>query len=818
MNIRRSDWILCGVVLCMSLVGCVQVKRSEIVSEIPQVVWSIDFDFLDRGDRADVQCFYSDSRKKLSKHSTDGSKSRALSRPVRSSSQVLDRIIPKIYPSLSQIQSAMETSVVGSGVAVTRLRLLGEYKFLRLSVLRADIRRIKELYRNYGFFRTQVFFDSAKDLMVLARRSSYRDYQRVSIRLRICEGPQVIVRDLSIKWHPDKPKVSGLLDNAPLRLNGRYTTTGYRETLDRIVLALQSNGYALAKIIDRQVVISRNRRWASIRFVVHRGPPCIFGGIEVHPDRESGKISQEVISRFVRYDLREGQAYRLQTLARVQSSLFALGVFRTVSVRPRLPEIADPARVLSVPVVIEVREDRFQLIKLGFGFVIDGQRHQVEGSIGWNFANFLGGMRELDLQFRPGWAFLPDIFRQFDMGPEITASATFKQPIYMDRKAELGLRVLYRRAEEIGSADFQTLTPSVWFSRPIWGTLSGRIGYNIELAFDVQNPLTLERENYILSYLEQELVWDLRDNKMLTRRGIYANMLFQQAFGGTFTYFKALTEFRFYIPLPLQAVLAGRISYGIMFSMRNGEPNADHNAYSLVHLLRQSPLTQRFFSGGANSVRGWTARYLGPLACRIERKHRETLFQEDEILLGGEKYRVVRAVQQNVTKTEPVTTQGHQSTASELVDKMLWIGERCRVAAVNAIHSRTRDLEDRRSALPSDNRPGISIAAQEQTLQVVPIGGHQMYEISLELRIPLTFISESLRLAFFVDAGAMQIKPQLIDPRELMPSISVGGGIRFDIARIGTLRLDVAGRIAPDHDRYPLQQGWQIHFSFGEAF
>lgn len=823
---RKSVFGIFWLTSLVVVAGCVTVKPSllEPHKEV-QIIWDIDFLFLDRNPKTQHEC-----QKEDGVEPGNSGTATKIQAQVKASSKTM----PKYVMPNSLLLGAMESAVTSTGTASTRL--VGQYRIFDRPILAADIRRLKLLYRNYGFFRAQILpFDEKKDLTILAQNNKYRAFQRIQIRLRICEGPQARVRKQLISWTPNQPNLPDLLKALPLLPDRPYQTPRYNDLKATILQRLQQHSYALAQI-KGLVLVSRDRQWVDIRLWVQPGPRCVFGKFQIYPDPDLKKrrVSKTLLETYISYDVVEGKPFNLAKLSQIQSNLFALGIFRVVNVRPDLQQAIEQARELEasgqlatktvrVPVNIEVKEDLFQLIKLGFGFVIDGQRSQIEASLGWTFLHFLGGFRELSFRVQPGWAFLPDIIRRFDNGPDITGSISFKQPIYMDRKAELGMRVLYRRAEEIGTADFQTLTPSVWFSRPIWGKLTGRISLNVEWAFGVQNPLSFVREDYTLVYLEQQITLDLRDSPLIPTQGIYFGMTLQQAFGGTYTYFKGIADFRFYIPLAFhknfRPIIAGRLLYGVMFSMRNEDRTGkEDNPYSLAEILRQSPLTQRFFSGGANSVRGWTDRYLGPLSCRIQEKQRRLERQEEIVMVDGKPVRRIRTIQQDTQRTLPVEPEGKQTSASQLVDKVTSIGNACRAAATRVMQSRFEDVGNRSFGLPEEGNGGVVLLPNAQQLQVVPVGGQQIMEAALELRIPLNFVLDGLSVVLFADAGAIQIKAQFEDPRELIPSVSLGGGLRFYIARIGALRLDAAARLFPDQSRYPLQQSWQIHFSFGEAF
>jgi outer membrane protein assembly factor BamA len=832
-------WWVGIVALVLLGTGCVHVKPRE--NRTPMVIWKVDFKF------------YSPKGKELKK-------------------SIL---------SASTISSAMATAETSGTLAVTRLWLAGKFKIYKRKTVLADVERIRKLYRYNGFYEPQVDFDESRDLKLLAGANKYRPYHRVQVTIRIVEGPRIKVSKVKYMWPkeyvwlpPNKPgkreagisvgvrgwhvgkephdSLKGVLSDPMIKVGSPFSTPQYKLWKAILLKRLQDRSFAMANVRGR-VIIDKLKQTAEIELWLVPLISCQFGSIEIVNNKHVGK---DLIQKLIKFKANSGK-YNVQKLVNTQRALFALGLFRTVNVKPDLecakarlvvklggklsPKQMQASKaclakwdqqnqknnLLSIPIVVDTQEDKFQLIKFGVGIGFDGQRQQAGVSFNWNFKHFLGGLRELQLQFNPSIAVLPDIIRRFDIGPEIVGSITFKQPIFMDQQAELGLRFLGRRAEQIGDSDFTTLTPSIWFSRPLWGRLTGRISFNVEFALGVQNPLSLERENYLLSYFEQQLVLDLRNDPLNTTKGIFFSLTLQQAPFGTFQYIKITPEFRFFVPMPMGMTFAGRMMYGIMWSQRTGQaacPGGGSCVRSVGEVLRQSPLTQRFFSGGANSVRGWTARYLGPLACRIQKRVYQEVTANQNVQPSGQSgsvsgVRIVRQIQQKSESVpDPVDPQSAQkSERQRQLHPLLKRGVTCRPASVQVQQARASDLADRRNGLPLDDRAGTTPLAQQQTLQVVPTGGHHLLEGSLELRVPLAFVSKNLGIVVFVDAGVVQLEPQFEVLDELIPTVSVGGGFRFRTP-VGALRLDIAGRISPDDDRYPLQPHWQIHFSFGEAF
>ncbi|MCB9639612.1 MAG: BamA/TamA family outer membrane protein [Myxococcales bacterium] len=477
---------------------------------------------------------------------------------------------------------------------------------------------------------------------------------------------------------------------------------------------------------------------------------------------------------------------------------------------------------VNIPITLELREDRPGLGKFGGGIVIDGQRNQIEVSGAITLLN-VGQLGRLEFQLRPGWSFLPDIFRRIDMGPDFTGSASFVQPFFSgDRQGDFRVRLLGSYTQQIGDADFWRIVPSVSVSYPLLvsptlGTIQGTISLNGEVA-NVQNVLLpRERETYAFAYLEQQITWSWLNDPIRRIRGVEFKLTLQQALG-SYAYIKVAPEISLYIPLfslgADKVVFAARLQYGALFSTRligATPPNFGSTAEDkhTAEIVYRSPLTQRFYLGGANSVRGWTARYLGPLACQKSFQSSNPNYIESPSGNGG-----TGITDYRIRTGDAITFSGAGSTTG---------GIGCREQTGRNALDRFRDMSHYRDSLPQDGRRGDYYPVEDSIVQVIPMGGEQQIYGSLELRIPLSILVSSLGFVLFADVGVVQLERRFWDetinapPADLIPSWSLGFGIRYHTV-IGAIRLDIAWRLFPDADRYPLQRDWQFHFSIGEAF
>ena len=111
-------------------------------------------------------------------------------------------------------------------------------------------------------------------------------------------------------------------------------------------------------------------------------------------------------------DLDEGAPYSRAELGAAQQAALDLGVFSSVEVTPDLPNPPPPNHV--VPIHVKVHRTRLRGVRLGGGFELDVIKTDVHALAGWEDRNFLGGMRHLTVETRPGVVLFPTRLPDFD--------------------------------------------------------------------------------------------------------------------------------------------------------------------------------------------------------------------------------------------------------------------------------------------------------------------------------------------------------------------------------------------------------------------
>ena len=122
-----------------------------------------------------------------------------------------------------------------------------------------------------------------------------------------------------------------------------------------------------------------------------------------------------------------------------------------------------------------------------------------------------------------------------------------------------------------------------------------------------ENPELALSDGYILSYFEESVVLDLRDQPLAPSKGVFARIDLVETAGprdSDFHYIKVSGDLRGYLPLGSpRLVMAARLGGAWLQHTRE-----DKDA---------TPVNHRVYVGGDGSVRGWKSRYLGPTVVEV---------------------------------------------------------------------------------------------------------------------------------------------------------------------------------------------------------
>ncbi len=311
-------------------------------------------------------------------------------------------------------------------------------------------------------------------------------------------------------------------------------------------------------------------------------------------------------------EIERGAPYDISKVTSSRESLYGTGLFSAVVIEPA--EAANP-ETLDYNITLIERSPRWTGLSIGTGN--DGVYDFVsQFGAEWGHRNLFGTGRELSLQLSSDWRLDTEQKRFSDI---ITSWSNlnnriefrYTEPYIFKRKIPVTLNPYYEPANSTKIPQYTIQLVGVNLSGSYKPTtqLSHTVYMVFEIAgiYDVIDPEAQEAifENegqYFTRSIGYSLVKDKRDNIFVPTEGGYTLAQTEMAgyfFGGDKHYTKLVLDFRRYISLRERYIIAMRAKSSVLGNWRKDE-------YVLIH--------DRFFMGGANSVRGWRERSIGPIS------------------------------------------------------------------------------------------------------------------------------------------------------------------------------------------------------------
>lgn len=486
--------------------------------------------------------------------------------------------------------------------------LFGRTEHFDQNAWTADQRRVERYYQAHGFYQAKVIEEE-----VTPTKEGH-----VALRLKVREGEPTHVRTFDIKGlEPlSDDQREEVLKKLPLKEGNVFLEEQWAETQALLTERLQKLGYAGAtlKALAQVDVATQS---ADLEIETTPGQRYKFGRVYVaNPD---GKVNSRLIADQVESVIQEGDWFTPEALQEAQARVFKMGVFSAVKVN----RSALDQQTGTTPVTVDVREAPFHTYRAGGGFGADPLRNEVRGTFLYENRNFFGGTRRLTLRARLGYAALSGsstsgLFAFASVisgapgaqhGPFGRLTAEIEWPHFGHRAISTQLTVEPSYTiEPAYRAGGGSVRPAV-----IWRPTShftASFSYNFSV-YQLSTPVNLGVSTTqfvgcgitcLLHYVEQNLVWDRRDDPLEPHDGWFVAASLQEG-GNTladnsfafFNFIRFLPEVRGYKSFFDKAfTVAAKARLGVLFTR-----------------FGSAPIPVRFFSGG-NDMRGFSARRLAP--------------------------------------------------------------------------------------------------------------------------------------------------------------------------------------------------------------
>jgi len=453
---------------------------------------------------------------------------------------------------------------------VTQLKLpsfLSDAGVLKREEMNNDVERIKEVLLNKGYLNAQVGLP-AVDLS--------DDKKWFTVTYPIVEGEPFTVAEVAFRGNTvfEEPE---LREKLRIKDGEIFQRQKIRDEITRLTDLYGSKGYAFADVVPN-VTPNPEERTAVITLSIREGEMMRIRQINVNGN---DKTKDNVIRRELRVD--EQDVIDTPSLKRSFQRLNNLNFFETVEILPQQVDVD------KVDLNVRVKEKATGQFSVGGGFSTLDQLVAIaditEGNLGGNgwmgrIRGQLGQQRTLGLiTFRNPYLNDSLTSLQLDVFRSMTNYIT-----YFEKKA--GASVTFGRwLSEYVTGSFSLVAEQLNFSDP---------------TPDAPEIILQQIGSQSTTGFRTSLARDTRDYFMDPRTGWRTSVGFDLGtpyLGGTNNFYKYYLDLIKYTPLPLDTRFSVHVRYGAAEGL-NGKP---------------IPLTERFFVGGINTMRGFVFGRAGPV-------------------------------------------------------------------------------------------------------------------------------------------------------------------------------------------------------------
>jgi len=480
------------------------------------------------------------------------------------------------------------------------------------ALLPIDAARIVELYSAFGYYDAEVRSIVPETTPGRVRRVGKRKGQRrlgkTTLRIDVREGEPTRIRSLDVHWarldgksgerlltKEEETAAAGQKVGAPFEVE---TFSAGGRKLDQ---SLRERGHAFSKVEEAAEVTPA--QGVEVDYTIRPGPTVTIDGIAIE-----GLV--RVPERYVRTEIEhiEGRTYSPALVKEVESRIYAMGVFQSVTVEVVKPTTESTADTIAASLRVVVAEAPTQSLKVGPGLGIDPIRWEQRAQLRYRHRNVGKNLTRFELKTLAGYAELPALYRPETHGPLLEVEPSFTHKGFLERHTTWRLAPHF----ELGIWEgYQFYSPELRMGPERFFTKYLKLGvtYNLRFVdfFNVDPALNRDssilgrdfRDPYLISYFEPSATIYLVDSILKPQNGAILSAVYDIAgAGGDFAFHKIRPEVRAYYSPHDRVTLAARTSVGFIFPF-DGERGG-------------APIDMNFYLGGADTVRGWGMRRLAP--------------------------------------------------------------------------------------------------------------------------------------------------------------------------------------------------------------
>ncbi len=441
--------------------------------------------------------------------------------------------------------------------------------------IEADIKALEEFYQNAGYL-------DAKVLNVVPQRI---DDKNVNLVYSISEGPVYTVAGVGVVGNK-LYQTADLIPVFQLEAGQTFSLADMKIDLETIADYYGSRGYADAKVTPR--IDKQPNSQLGITYAIEEGNQFKVGKISISGNQ---KTKEEVVRREL--TLAPTDEYNTIKIRKSQSRLMALDYFEGVDFMPVSSDLGPDYKDIN----IDLKEKPTGQVQFGAGF------SSIDNLVGFvevtqknfdiaNWPSFTGAGQRFRLGLKAGT-------RRKDFIMSLT------EPYFLGQRLSLGGDLFYTEKTYLSDDyDQRDIGGSINLRKPLGENTDLRLTYTLQqveiydIDEDASDLIKMEEGDYLQSKLGAAWVFDNRDSFQQPSKGhkITVEGTYSGGFlgGDVDTYSLSLSGQKYW-----------KMPFNTIFSLQ-GELSSVDTSEDRV------PIFERQFLGGANNLRGFEYRDVGP--------------------------------------------------------------------------------------------------------------------------------------------------------------------------------------------------------------
>lgn len=420
---------------------------------------------------------------------------------------------------------------------------------------------VRKALEPYGYFR--------------AKMSIKENAAKQSVNIDITPGPQLHITRLIIRIvgpGMNDEEYLKLLNNFPLNKGEPLRIDNYNEAKKLLFNTAQTRGYLRARLVQNVIKIDKQAYTSTIILYFDTGPRFYFGSVAF----SKNPYADEFLMRFVNF--RYGDPYSTSELLKLQDAYNSSGFFEQVVVEPDFDTITRR----HVPIQVDLIPRKSRRYTFGVGY--DGTKNAVRGIVGLDLRRLTNSGHHLQA-----------ITQGSIVQSSSSASYIIPGPNPLTDEYAITGAVFHENLN-----DLETLAAQLGVSyQSQWGEWQRTVGISalLERQYNTSANVATKTTNWL--YPSMKLRRIHADDPLNSKNGFLVDFLMR---GGSksllsdanFLQFRA--DMKYLTTRPQQTRFILRATAGI----------------TVIDDINSLAPSLQFRTGGAQTVRGYTYRSLGP--------------------------------------------------------------------------------------------------------------------------------------------------------------------------------------------------------------